>query len=153
MSTSTRLTYNLFTYCTIFTKLTHVSTNFHHISTSLLFPYPYIKIRYALILFTSTHIFIAHLLTLYFYTFITTCFTQNTFIYTSYLYIHALLLPIIPLFQLFLPRLHATNNNTFSHYQRLNALFLLLFNPPTAPPYSPQSISPAAPSMLVDNLY
>ena len=118
-----------------------------------MFPSPYIQIRYAFILFISINIFIAHLLTLYFYTFITTCFTQNTFIYTSYLYIHALLLPIIPLFHTFLPRLHATNNNTFSHYQRLNAFFLLLVNPPAAPPYSPQSTSPAAPSMLVGKLY
>lgn len=154
MSTPTRLTYNLFTYCTIFTKLTHLSTNSHHISTSLLcFLTHTSKLGTPLI---YLHLYTSLLHTFSPYTFIllslpalrkTLLFIHLIYTFTRYFSLSFLY------FTLFLPRLYATNNNTFSHYQRLNALFLLLVNPPTALPYSPQSISPAAPSMLVDNLY
>lgn len=120
MSTSTRLTYDLYTCLTIFTKLTHVSINSHAKSTSLLrflLHLSQLQIRYAFISFTHLY-YTPRPFTLYFNVFITTCFTQNAFqtlsltlsFTRSYLHIHATSPCYFLLyFTLFLPRLHAAN--------------------------------------------
>lgn len=123
MSTSTRLTYDLYTYFTIFTKLTHVSTNSHAESTSLLhFPLhlSHLQIRYAFISFTHFY-YTPSPFTLYFtlfhhyllyaerFTFSNTFI--NAFIYT-FLFTHSRATSpcyFLLYFTLFLPRLHAAN--------------------------------------------
>lgn len=113
----------------------------------------HIKIRYAPILFTHLY-YIPRLFILYFYAFIVTCFTQNAlhshqpilFTHLIYTFARYFFLPLLR-FTLFLPRSHPTNEIiSFPHYQRLNALSLLLVNRSAPRRYSPQSTSPATSS-------
>lgn len=177
MSTSTHLTYDLYTYFTIFTKLTHISINSHAKSTSLLrflLHLSHLQIRYAFISFTHLY-YTPRPFTLYFDVFITTCFTQNASYFQtlsltlslslsftrSYLHIHALLLPAT---SYFISRFffHACTQSTrysrdFSLSAIKQAVFLLLVSPPAAPRRHSTCHSPLLqmdrPNMLAANLY
>lgn len=173
MSTSTRLTYDLYTYFTIFTKLIHVSINCHAKSTSLLrflLHLSHLQIRYAFISFTHLY-YTPRPFTLYFNVFITTCFTQNashfqtlslTLSFTrSYLHIHALLLPATSYFISHFFFHFCTQPTRYSRDFSLSAIkqavFLLPVSPPAAPRRHSTCHSPLLqmdrPNILAANLY
>lgn len=122
--------YGLFTHFIIFTKLAHISTKSHTKLTSLLpFAHPdQIRAYFNCASLLHTTSFHPILLRFYHYLLYAKRFTfPNNFIYTSYLHIRTLLRPALSSFHTFSSTLAPNQRDyTFPHYQRLNALFLLL---------------------------